>query len=579
MLDGMVSPSRPSRAFRWEELVGNRLRRVGLEGVRRKILVFTSLAVLIPALSTAWMSYVQNRRSLTAKVAEGLARSSAQAQRELDLWIKERLYDAKVYTGSYEVTENLGVSARAGETIRRLDDYLRSVRTRSLDFVELQVATLQGRVIASSAREATDFRLPDTWVADVGQDKQVIGTPFWDADIRGPVVPIAVAVKSSDGRVLGALSAKLSFGSVDSILQSAVPQPSGALYVVNGAYGVIVSSGRVTAALMESRFDSAVVQAMVARQAGPVSFRSPQQGIPVVGTIQAVPRLGWYVVAQLPEREAFAQVRHLRNVTVLTVLGLLVVLGVLGYVLAQLIIRPLNRLTQGATEVAAGNLDVDLKAVGGGEVGSLVEAFNGMVEQLRHNRAELAANNELLQTKNEELEHLAITDALTGLFNRRHLIAVLTRETLRARRHETHFAVLMLDVDQFKRYNDTFGHQAGDDVLVRVAVVLGQTVREGVDVAGRYGGEEFLVLLPETRIDEGERAAERIRSFIENEFWGPDEPRQVTISIGVAAYPGDGETPETLIASADAAMYRAKQRGRNRVERAAPEKPQEQTKA
>lgn len=573
----MLTPSRLSRALRWEVLVGDRLRRVGLESLRRKILVFALLAVLIPSLSTAWMSYVQNRRSLSAKVAEGLDRSSAQAERALDLWIKERLYDARVYTGSYEVTENLGLSARAGQTLSRLNDYLRSVRTRSLGFVELQVTTPQGRVVASSAPEAATFHLPDSWLGDVQQDKPVIGTPFWDADARGPVVPIAVPVKSNDGRVLGALTAKLAF-SPDSIFRGAVPEPSGALYVVNAAYGVIIGSDSTSAALMDSRFDSTIVREMLARNPAPASFHSPQQRIQVVGTAQAV-RFGWYVVAQLPEREAFAQVRHLRNVTVLTVLGLLIVVGLMGYVLAQLIIRPLNRLTQGATEVAAGNLDVDLKAVGGGELGSLVDVFNGMVEQLRRNRAELDANNELLRTKNEELEHLAITDALTGLSNRRHLIAVLTRETLRARRHESHFAVLMLDVDQFKRYNDTFGHQAGDDVLVRVAVVLGQTVREGVDVAARYGGEEFLVLLPETRIDEAERAAERIRSFIENEFWGPDEPRQVTISIGVAAYPADGETPETLIASADAAMYRAKQRGRNRVERAAREKPQAKTGA
>jgi len=129
-----------------------------------------------------------------------------------------------------------------------------------------------------------------------------------------------------------------------------------------------------------------------------------------------------------------------------------------------------------------------------------------------------------------------------------------------------------MDVDHFKAYNDAFGHQPGDDVLTRVGVVLKQVVRE-VDVAARYGGEEFVVLLPETRIDEGMRVAERIRGFIENEFSGPDEPRLVTISIGVAAYPADGESPEALIAAADAALYRAKQRGRNRVEQAAREEP------
>jgi diguanylate cyclase (GGDEF)-like protein len=569
----MVTPSRPARALRWEQFVGDRLRSVGLESVRRKILVFALLAVLIPSLSTAWLSYVQNRRSLTAKVAEGLARSSSQAERELGLWIKERLYDAKVYTSSYEVTENLGLSARQGQTAPRLDAYLQSVRTRSLDFVELQVTTLDGHVVGSSAPEATDFRLPDAWYDDVRQDKQVIGTPFWDQGIRGPVVPVAVPVMSSNASVVGTLTAKLSFSSVDSALRAAVPEPAGAVFVLSPEYGVILGTGGATAALMDSRFDSTVVRQMLARNSSPVTFRSPQLGIGVVGTAQQVPRLDWYVVAQLPERDAFAQVRRLRNITVLTVLALVVVVGFLGFVLAQLIIRPLDRLTRGASEVASGNLDVDVTASGGGELGYLVAVFNDMVGRLRQNRAELDAGNELLRTKNEELERLAITDALTGLYNRRHLMTVLSRETLRARRHETSYVILLMDVDHFKAYNDSYGHQPGDDVLTRVGVVLSQVVRE-VDIAARYGGEEFVVLLPETQIEEGERVADRIRGFIEDEFSGPDENRQVTVSIGVAAYPADGETLEALIASADEALYRAKQRGRNRVERAAREKPQ-----
>jgi diguanylate cyclase (GGDEF)-like protein len=538
----------------WEELVGERLRRIGLGSVRRKILGFALLAVLIPSLSTAWISYVQNRRSLTAKVAEGLARASAQTRRELDLWIRDRLYDAKVYSGSYEVTENLGVSGQTGRARGRLQDYLASVRTRSVDFAELQVATLEGTVLASSAATATRLRLPDTWLGDVRQDKPVIGTPYWDADVTEPVVPIAVAVMSGDGRVLGALSAKVTFGTVDSLLRGAAPAPRGALFILDASYGVITGTPGVSAELMQTRIDAPIARDMLARRPQPATFRSPQQGVTVVGTIEPVERLNWFVVAELPEREAFAQIRHLRNVTVVTVLSLLIVVGLLGYVLGQLIIRPLDRLTQGAAQVAGGNLDVDLRAVGGGELGRLVNVFNDMVDRLRANRA--------------ELERLAITDALTGLYNRRHLMVMLAQETSRARRHKTPLGILLIDVDHFKHYNDTFGHQPGDDVLVRLMVVLTHSVRD-MDVTARYGGEEFVILLPETQVDGAMKVAERIRSATESEFSGPDEPRQVTVSIGVAAYPADGETPETLLASADAAMYRAKEGGRNRVERAA----------
>jgi diguanylate cyclase (GGDEF)-like protein len=119
----------------------------------------------------------------------------------------------------------------------------------------------------------------------------------------------------------------------------------------------------------------------------------------------------------------------------------------------------------------------------------------------------------------------------------------------------------MADLDHFKRYNDTHGHLAGDDILARVAKVLRESTRE-VDHAARYGGEEFLVMMPETALSDGFQVAERIRARIEAEF---SNGRPVTVSVGVAEFPTHGASPEDLIASADAALYAAKRTGRNRV--------------
>jgi diguanylate cyclase (GGDEF)-like protein len=165
-----------------------------------------------------------------------------------------------------------------------------------------------------------------------------------------------------------------------------------------------------------------------------------------------------------------------------------------------------------------------------------------------------------------ELERLSVTDALTGLYNRRHLMGTLANEVQRSRRLRRTFAVLLVDVDHFKQYNDTQGHLAGDAALVKMAEILRKTTR-AVDSVARYGGEEFLVMLLETTLQTAATVAERIRSRVAAESF---EGGHMTVSIGAAEYPSHGDTPEELIASADAAMYRAKGAGRDRVVLAGP---------
>jgi diguanylate cyclase (GGDEF)-like protein len=140
----------------------------------------------------------------------------------------------------------------------------------------------------------------------------------------------------------------------------------------------------------------------------------------------------------------------------------------------------------------------------------------------------------------------------------------LNEEVNRAHRHGHGFAVLMADIDHFKQYNDTYGHLAGDKVLVRVAEILREAIRN-VDYAARYGGEEFFVMMPETTLEGAVEVADRIRARLAGQIIAGG---RVTISVGVAEFPIHGDTPEALIATADAALYEAKREGRNRVLRA-----------
>lgn len=162
-----------------------------------------------------------------------------------------------------------------------------------------------------------------------------------------------------------------------------------------------------------------------------------------------------------------------------------------------------------------------------------------------------------------ELEHLVKHDSLTNALTRRHMDEACRAEVERCRRHGRSMALLMMDLDHFKAVNDTYGHQAGDRVLVNFVVQVKALLR-GPDQLGRFGGEEFMALLPETSLEEAIHVAERIRELFAQ---AADEPH-CTVSIGITTNHKDTDTVDTLIARADAALYRAKSRGRNRVEAA-----------
>ena len=167
-----------------------------------------------------------------------------------------------------------------------------------------------------------------------------------------------------------------------------------------------------------------------------------------------------------------------------------------------------------------------------------------------------------LQVKNEELERLAVTDLLTGLYNRVKLDQVLNDEVLRFKRYNNLLSLIILDIDYFKKVNDNFGHQAGDKVLQEVAATLRDNIRD-VDIVGRWGGEEFMVICPETDLAGAKFVAEKLRAIME--YQDMDKVGNVTSSFGVAEL-GDGEEDADLIRKADSALYKAKENGRNRVE-------------
>jgi diguanylate cyclase (GGDEF)-like protein len=179
----------------------------------------------------------------------------------------------------------------------------------------------------------------------------------------------------------------------------------------------------------------------------------------------------------------------------------------------------------------------------------------------------LVERTEQLEVANDRLNQLATLDGLTNIANRRRFTEFLQQEWNRARRSQITLSLLLMDVDYFKLYNDTYGHQGGDECLQQVAAVLDQTIKRAADLAARYGGEEFAVILSDTDRDGAFRVAETIRAQIaalKIPHSGSKVNDWVTVSVGVASLiPGRHNQPEELIAIADRALYQAKENGRN----------------
>jgi diguanylate cyclase (GGDEF)-like protein len=178
---------------------------------------------------------------------------------------------------------------------------------------------------------------------------------------------------------------------------------------------------------------------------------------------------------------------------------------------------------------------------------------------------ELRKKNEQLEKILSKVETLAITDPLTGLFNRRHLEAILEKEWLIAKRYDHTISCLMIDIDHFKSINDIYGHKTGDSVLREISLLLKKNLRE-VDTVARWGGEEFVAILPRADKDNSMRVASRITEKTSNHAFDEVPDRKITVTIGIACSGSSIDSSEKLINSADIALFEGKRKGRNRIE-------------
>jgi len=387
------------------------------------------------------------------------------------------------------------------------------------------------------------------------------------ADPGGLHAPVGViAVLGEREQVLGTLYGFFDSAGLRELLALDSSEADSDLYLADRSGAVRL---RPHPAGSEERAPSA---ALVGGASGEVGLYRSASGEWMIGAALPLGALDWTLVAEQPFDEAFRPVFSL--MTRLGVIGLcaIVLSGFLARKLTATIVQPIEALSEGARRISQGELDLEIpNTKASDEIGLLIRTVNDMTRKHLHHRTEiqqvnrqLLAQNDELQRANEILEQLSITDGLTKLHNHRFFQEHLTREIKRVDRSEEPLSLLMMDIDDFKQLNDHFGHQAGDELLVGLAQILNESMRDS-DLVARYGGEEFAVLATNTNLAGAANLAEKIRTAVAEAAFIVGEsmrPTRMTISIGVAQYRG---SRKQLFRRADRALYRAKHEGKDCV--------------
>ena len=530
-------------------------------------------AALITSLVVSFVSTRSIESFLREKIDEKFPALLHGTHQRLDLYYAQRQLDVETFARSAVVTAScIGLAGpRASASRTELRTYLSYVLERFPQYEALFVLDPRGRTLLwvgdeiglPAARRERAARITAPTVGGVDR----VGE-------RRVQLASAPVLNALDERI-ASLHALVEIGAVEQQLQVEDAGRNLELFVVGSSGATLLTAPNVSRRYPYGR-------PLPAASAAPaVEDYSDPDGEHRVGSAVHFERFGWTIVVEQPYEEAFAPAVSTAREQMLLNLGIVLGFSLVAFQLARSIVRPILALSDAALRIATGEPDVLVDgSAGADEIGVLTRAFNEMASRLRRNQvaleesrlevedanARLIAQNNELQRVNEVFQQLSITDDLTRLHNHRFFHEQLPREMKRAVRTGEPLALIVIDLDDFKRLNDRFGHAVGDAVLHQVAVVMSGVVRE-MDLLARYGGEEFALLASRTPLDGAVALAEKIRLAISHARFtvtnvdGPVQI-QVTASLGVACFRGD---QKAFFNDADRALYRAKALGKDCV--------------
>ncbi|HEY3120613.1 MAG TPA: diguanylate cyclase [Vicinamibacteria bacterium] len=530
--------------------------------LQTKILAVVLASVGVPVLAMGGYLLRWNGEILREKVRDAVSNQLFRRSSEIDEWMRQRVNEVTRWSASFVVYEGIEAiahrSAEAGSARRDLKSYLESVLRHYSVYESLFVTDLRGEVLASTREEKLEGWARDLLSREASTHAGLI-TPLRASEHLGRPTLLAIhAVQGRKDEIVGHFVGRLALGELAARLQTPSTDPAPTLWLLDDGGRVLAKEGRVA----DTPGQEAFPVSLTAGEATAEAVR--ERWLPGIGpTVYGLRRLqgpsGGYVAATVPEPTVYRALAESRSRLLRIGLPAGAVVFLFSFLLARSLLLPIRRLSEGARRLSAGDLEVSLPVRGADEISDLTRAFNEMAGRIREARRGLEEANRALET-------LAITDDLTGLYNRRHFQDTLDRDLRRGKREGTALSLLFLDLDHFKQYNDRWGHSEGDAALRRMSAAVVKSVRTS-DLTFRYGGEELAVLLYSCGKDQAVEVAEKVRRAVEASSAG-ESGKRITVSIGVASFPEDGEAVRELVDQADAALYTAKAQGRDRVARA-----------
>jgi len=521
--------------------------------LRFQVLGIVIASVLIPSFLGGWFASNRINDLLSNQVYSEIETRTLRLSEQLDDWLKNRAGEVQAFTVSYLLNEDLkklqGKTSREEkeESRKNIHSYLAYLLEGNNFFSGITIHNSDGSPLITQPLENWPVldRLQE--VPDSGQLISEIMTKDGNR--------LMLTQKMDLGRNLtpNIFTALMKIEHLQDKIVDLAPEGS-VVYILD-------SEGNIKAANVElDKASKAPVGAVaLLYEKGERSIYSGLQGKEVIATsaMLEVPR--WGVVLETSKQEALLPLVAFRRQVLLMALGLAVLFLVPALLLARALVLPLEQLSRVSRRIRAGKPGLQVKTRIGGELGEFISTFNSMSVSLEESLGEITA-------KNEELRVMSITDPLTGRYNRRYIEDYLGRELELAIRTQDPLTILMIDLDHFKEYNDTYGHIAGDMALKLLGNILMETVRK-TDVVARYGGEEWIICLSHTSSEGGAKIAEKLRKAVEkNVFTLKGRETWITVSIGIATAPEDGTDYSAIVEAADTAMYLAKASGRNQVQ-------------
>jgi diguanylate cyclase (GGDEF)-like protein len=548
-------------------------RRPGLRSLPGQISTLVFAASLVACLVVTFVSTHTIRSFLREKIDQKFPRILRTSGQQIELWYAQRELDLEVFARSQVLVQNLGSRPAEAGALREIAAYLEYVLGRSPVYAGFLVLDAKGDPVG-----AVGEPLRSDWLLSSPASERATTHPL--VFVEGErVQALSIEIRGADGAAAGSFHARLDPRALDRLLRDPRLAESGDLYLV-GARGELVTPASAGAPgtrlgrALPAPADVPVVEELVS-----------ETGERIVACAAPLGRFGWTLVVEERSDSAFAPVTGVLRRSVVLNLTTVACLSLVAFSVAAWRVRPLDQLARAAGRIAQGELEVAIPpSSSGDEIGTLTRAFQEMIGRLAAHRAvlerqqeeieeangRLRLQNDELQRMNEALGQLSITDGLTKLHNHRYFQDELPREVKRSQRTGAPLSLVLVDIDDFKKLNDSLGHAAGDTVLAHIASVMQQAIRD-TDLLARYGGEEFVLLAPQTDLSGACRLAEKLRRDIaENPppVVGPQGSIRVTVSMGVAQL---RSSARQLFDEADRALYRAKQSGKDCLCLAEPE--------